>query len=96
MDWPPAATATSPPTARPLRLALTPRPLPPRPETPGETEADPDAIEEIKVDVTEIETEALRLELDEIQRMREAGTLGRETARELREEVYLLQMTVGD
>lgn len=46
--------------------------------------------------MTEIETEALRLELDEIQRMREAGTLGRETARELREEVYLLQMTVGD
>ena len=68
---------------------------PPR-EARGPLTRDPDAIEEIKVDVTEIETEALRLELDEIQRMREAGTLGRETARELREEVYLLQMTVGD
>lgn len=65
-------------------------------EARGPLTRDPDAIEEIKVDVTEIETEALRLELDEIQRMREAGTLGRETARELREEVYLLQMTVGD
>ena len=38
----------------------------------------------------------MRIELEEIQAMRDEGTISRETARNLREEVYLLQMTIGD
>ena len=48
-----------------------------------------------KTEVAEVEAEALRLELDEIQRLREEGVLDREAARKLREEVYLLQMTTS-
>lgn len=57
---------------------------------------DRDELKEIKARVADVEAEALRLELDEIQRLRENGTLDRNTARGLREEVYLLQMATGE
>ena len=38
---------------------------------------------------------ALRIELDQIQAMRAAGRLTAGQARELREEVYLLRMSLG-
>lgn len=44
---------------------------------------------------SEVEAEALRLELEEIQSHRETGALSRDEARELREEVYALQMANG-
>lgn len=54
------------------------------------------AIRQIKARVTDVEAEALRMELDEIQRLREEGTISRDTARDLREEVYLLQIANGE
>ncbi len=54
------------------------------------------ARESAKAGIADVEAEALRLELDEIQRMRESGRIDRATASDLREEVYLLQMTTGD
>ena len=53
-------------------------------------------IQVIKARVTDVEAEALRLELEEIQAMRDEGRLARDAARELREEVYLLQMATGE
>ena len=50
----------------------------------------------IKARVSDVEADALRIELEEIQAMRDEGAISRETARNLREEVYLLQMTIGD
>jgi monovalent cation/hydrogen antiporter len=49
-----------------------------------------------KARVSDVEADALRIELEEIQAMRDEGVISRETARNLREEVYLLQMTIGD
>lgn len=49
----------------------------------------------IKARASEVEAEALRLELEEIQSHRESGLLSRDEARELREEVYVLQMANG-
>ena len=57
---------------------------------------DTQKIQVIKVRVTDVEAEALRLELEEIQAMRDEGRLTRDAARELREEVYLLQMATGE
>ncbi len=51
-----------------------------------------DEIKHIHARVADIEAEALRLELEEIARMREEGLIDRACARDLREEVYLLQM----
>ena len=57
---------------------------------------DDEKLQKIKARVSDVEAEALRLELDEIQRMRESGALDRDEARDLREEVYLLQMAAGE
>ena len=57
---------------------------------------DTQKIQVIKARVTDVEAEALRLELEEIQAMRDDGRLTRDAARELREEVYLLQMATGE
>ena len=57
---------------------------------------DTQRIQVIKARVTDVEAEALRLELEEIQAMRDEGHLTRDAARELREEVYLLQMATGE
>ena len=57
---------------------------------------DTQKIQVIKARVTDVEAEALRLELEEIQAMRDEGRLTRDVARELREEVYLLQMATGE
>ena len=57
---------------------------------------DTQKIQVIKARVTVVEAEALRLELEEIQAMRDEGRLTRDAARELREEVYLLQMATGE
>ena len=57
---------------------------------------DTQRIQVIKARVTDVEAEALRLELEEIQAMRDEGRLTRDAARELREEVYLLQMATGE
>ncbi len=51
--------------------------------------------EQVRARFVEVEAEALRLELEQIQNMREDDLLSRERARELREEVYLLQMGLG-
>ncbi len=45
--------------------------------------------------IDEIRAEALRLELDEIQTMRDAGRISNATAKGMREEVYLLQMSLN-
>lgn len=45
--------------------------------------------------IDEIRAEALRLELDEIQTMRDAGKISNATAKGMREEVYLLQMSLN-
>lgn len=45
--------------------------------------------------IVELEAEALRLELEQIQSMKEQDRLSRDRARALREEVYLLQMGLG-
>ena len=57
---------------------------------------DTQKIQVIKARVSDVEADALRIELEEIQAMRDEGAISRETARNLREEVYLLQMTIGD
>ena len=57
---------------------------------------DTQKIQVIKARVTDVEAEALRLGLEEIQAMRDEGRLTRDAARELREEVYLLQMATGE
>ena len=46
----------------------------------------------VKAKTRDIEAEALAMELEQIQLMREAGRLSNADARELREEVYMLQM----
>lgn len=46
--------------------------------------------------VKEVMAEGYRLELEKIQECREAGQLTRKAARDLREEVYLLQMDASD
>lgn len=43
----------------------------------------------------EVEAEGLRLELEAIQQMREDGAISWRTARDLREEVYLMQMDIS-
>ena len=57
---------------------------------------DTQKIQVIKARVSDVEADALRIELEEIQAMRDEGAISRETARNLREEVYLLQMTIGE
>ena len=57
---------------------------------------DTQKIQVIKARVSDVEAEALRIELEEIQAMRDDGRITREIARELREEVYLLQMATGE
>ena len=44
----------------------------------------------------EVEAEAFRIELDQIQVMREKGLLSRSAARAMREEVYLMQIDRSD
>ena len=46
--------------------------------------------------VKEVMAEGYRLELEKIQELRDAGTLSRKAARDLREDVYLLQMDSSD
>ena len=46
----------------------------------------------VKAKTRDIEAEALSMELEQIRLMREAGRLTNADARELREEVYMLQM----
>lgn len=50
---------------------------------------------QMRARIVELEAEALRLELEQIQSMKEEDRLSREHARALREEVYLLQMGLG-
>ena len=57
---------------------------------------DTQKIQVIKARVTDVEAEALRIELEEIQAMRDDGRITRDMARGLREEVYLLQMATGE
>ncbi len=46
--------------------------------------------------MADVQAEALRLELDEIQDKYEAGKIPKSLAREMREEIYLLQMGLSD
>ncbi len=46
--------------------------------------------------IEEVEAEALRLELGQIRRAQEAGDIGPKHAGRLREQVYLLQMAIGE
>lgn len=46
--------------------------------------------------LTDVQAEGLRLELDEIQEMYESGKISQSLAREMREEIYLLQMGLSD
>lgn len=46
--------------------------------------------------IDEVEAEALRLELGQIQRLQDEGVIGRKSARELREQVYLRQMALSE
>lgn len=46
--------------------------------------------------LADVQTEGLRLELDEIQEMYESGKISQSLAREMREEIYLLQMGLSD
>ena len=46
--------------------------------------------------LAEVQAEALRLELDQIQEMRDAGRISRSLAREMRADVYLQQMGLSD
>ena len=57
---------------------------------------DTQKIQVIKARVTDVEAEALALEAKKRQAMRDEGRLTRDGARELREEVYLLQMATGE
>ncbi len=57
-----------------------------------ESEADPDDLPGF----ADVQAEGLRLELDEIQEMYESGKITQSLAREMREEIYLLQMGLSD
>lgn len=57
-----------------------------------ETQLDPNDLPGF----ADVQAEGLRLELDEIQRMLEKGKITHSLARELREEIYLLQMGLYD
>lgn len=46
--------------------------------------------------LADVQAEGLRLELDEIQEMYESGKISQTLAREMREEIYLLQMGLAD
>lgn len=46
--------------------------------------------------LADVQAEGLRLELDEIQEMYESGKISQPLAREMREEIYLLQMGLSD
>lgn len=46
--------------------------------------------------LADVQAEGLRLELDEIQEMYESGKISQSLAREMREEIYLLQMGFSD
>ena len=46
--------------------------------------------------LADVQAEGLRLELDEIQEMYESGKISQSLAREMREEIYLLQMGLSD
>lgn len=46
--------------------------------------------------LADVQVEGLRLELDEIQEMYESGKISQSLAREMREEIYLLQMGLSD
>lgn len=46
--------------------------------------------------LADVQAEGLRLELDEIQEMYESGKMSQSLAREMREEIYLLQMGLSD
>ena len=46
--------------------------------------------------LADVQAEGLRLELDEIQEMYESGKISQSLAREMREEIYLLQMELSD
>lgn len=52
--------------------------------------------DDFDIKYAQVQAEALRLELDEIQTQHEAGNLTAEDAHSLREEVYLLQMGLSD
>ena len=52
--------------------------------------------DDFDIKYAQVQAEALRLELDEIQAQHEAGNLTAEDAHSLREEVYLLQMGLSD
>lgn len=56
------------------------------------TDADPDDLP----GYADVQAEGLRLELDEIQEMYESGKITQSLAREMREEIYLLQMGLSD
>lgn len=57
-----------------------------------ETDADPNDL----LGFADVQAEGLRLELDEIQEMYESGKVTQALAREMREEIYLLQMGLSD
>lgn len=57
-----------------------------------EASADPDDLPGL----ADVQAEGLRLELDEIQEMYESGRISQSLAREMREEIYLLQMGLSD
>ncbi len=57
-----------------------------------EASADPDDLPGF----ADVQAEGLRLELDEIQEMYESGRISQSLAREMREEIYLLQMGLSD
>lgn len=57
-----------------------------------EPTTDPDDLSGL----ADVQAEGLRLELDEIQEMYESGKISQSLAREMREEIYLLQMGLSD
>lgn len=57
-----------------------------------ESGTDPDELPGL----ADVQAEGLRLELDEIQEMYESGKINQTIAREMREEIYLLQMGLAD
>lgn len=57
-----------------------------------EASADPDDLPGL----ADVQAEGLRLELDEIQEMYESGRISQSLAREMREEIYLLQMGLAE
>ena len=56
----------------------------------------PQQIELMSEHLGEVESGALRIELDKIRQMHEAGKISQRVARTMREDVYLLQMGVSD